>query len=320
MNNIKNKILIILGLIVLFIVSAIITVVILNPKKGSELSIKNENILHYSEEEQNEEDNVLVVGIVDNIKENNDTPEEDNSKKNVDAPYYIKINNQANVVTVYKKSSNGEYNTPVRAMLCSIGKATPKSGVYTTSDKYRWAFLQGNVYGQYAFRITGNILFHSVPYTAKNNGALEWWEFDKLGTAASLGCVRLQVQDAKWIYENCISGTKVEFYSSSNPGPLGKPTARKISDDEEVRGWDPTDPDKNNPWKDYLKKKEEQEIINNKIPTPTPTQEEHNNINIEENNNTNITQNENINQTLETNTNTSNNTTPSIGANELNQN
>ena len=58
-------------------------------------------------------------------------------------------------------------------------------------------------------------------------------------------------KDAKWIYDNCVAGTQVEFYADSNPGPLGKPTAPKISGDEEVRGWDPTDPSPKNPWKNY---------------------------------------------------------------------
>ncbi len=138
-------------------------------------------------------------------------------------------------------------------MICSIGTATPKSGVYSISDKYTWRKLEGDVYGQYASRIVGSILFHSVPYVSQDKSSLEWWEYDKLGTKASLGCIRLTVQDAKWIFSNCPVGTKVEFYSSSNPGPLGKPTAQKISADEAVRNWDPTDPDKNNPWKTYTK-------------------------------------------------------------------
>ena len=75
-----------------------------------------------------------------------------------------------------------------------------------------------------------------------------------------MGCVRLTVKDAKWIYENCPIGTQVEFYSSSNPGPLGKPTTRKISGaPANVRGWDPTDPDSRNPWPKYLKELENKE-------------------------------------------------------------
>lgn len=107
------------------------------------------------------------------------------------------------------------------------------------------------VYGQYCTQITGNILFHSVPYlTRGDNASLEYWAYDKLGTTASAGCIRLTTTDAQWIYNNCKNGTQVEFYSSSNPGPLGKPTARKISSEASpYKNWDPTDPNPNNPWK-----------------------------------------------------------------------
>lgn len=67
-------------------------------------------------------------------------------------------------------------------------------------------------------------------------------------------------------------GTKVEFYTSSNPGPLGKPTAQKITEDEEVRNWDPTDPDPNNPWRNYVKKdKTPPSPEQTKTPTPSNT-------------------------------------------------
>ena len=63
-----------------------------------------------------------------------------------------------------------------------------------------------------------------------------------------MGCIRLQVKDAKWIYDNYSSISAVEFYNDADPGPLGKPSAPLISDNEACRGWDPTDPDPNNPW------------------------------------------------------------------------
>lgn len=161
--------------------------------------------------------------------------------------YYIKVNILANTVTIYTQDENGEYTKPVKAMVCSCGKATPKSGVYNISYKYRWLALFGNVYGQYSTRIVGHILFHSVPYFSTDPNTLEYEEYDKLGTSASAGCIRLTVKDAKWIYDNVASGSQVEFYSDSNPGPLGKPTAQKISNNE-YRDWDPTDPDPRNPW------------------------------------------------------------------------
>ena len=63
-----------------------------------------------------------------------------------------------------------------------------------------------------------------------------------------MGCVRLTVKDAKWIYDNCPSGTAVEVYDSEDPGPLGKPETMKLDKDNANKGWDPTDPDENNPW------------------------------------------------------------------------
>ena len=184
--------------------------------------------------------------------------------------YYIKVNYGANVVTIYTKGADGSY-TPIKAMVCSTGRATPKSGTYSLkSTKHRWGALFGGVWGQYTTQIVGNILFHSVPYLSANSGNLEYWEYDKLGTTASAGCVRLRVCDAKWIYECMPAGTPVEFYSDSNPGPLGKPGAQKISGNEACRGWDPTDPSANNPWKNAAQEPAPQ-------PTPTPAPQPQNN-------------------------------------------
>ena len=171
--------------------------------------------------------------------------EKDNSAK-----YYVIVNYSSNVVTVYEKDAEGNYTVPVKAMVCSTGSATPRGGVYKlTRSRYRWRALFGNVYGQYAVPIVGNILFHSVPYTTNGDpSSLEYWEYDKLGTTASAGCIRLTVADAIWIYSNCGTRTQVEF-SASAANPLGKPSARKISGYTDLRGYDPTDPISSNPWR-----------------------------------------------------------------------
>ena len=180
---------------------------------------------------------------------------------------YIKVNCKSQTVNVYEKDENNKYSKPVKVMLCSTGVETPKTGVYKiTSFKQEWLGLQGNVYGQYCTQIVGNILFHSVPYIEKNNpSSLEYWEYDKLGEEASLGCIRLTVESAKWIFDNCETGTQVEFYSSEDPGPLGKPETQKISDySEELKNWDPTDEKQENPWIIYKKKVKEQEELRKK--------------------------------------------------------
>lgn len=189
---------------------------------------------------------------------------------NSTSPYYIKINYLANVVNIYTKNENGEYVNPFKVMVCSTGTETPRSGQYKIQYRWRWLGLIGNVYGQYSTQIVGDILFHSVPYTATRQDCLEYWEYDKLGTSASAGCIRLQVSDAKWIYDNVPSGTIVEFYADSNPGPFGKPSARKISDNTTCRNWDPTDPSSDNPWNTYVEPQPEPQPEPEPEPDPKP--------------------------------------------------
>lgn len=152
------------------------------------------------------------------------------------ASYQIKVNIQKNTVTVYKYSE-GEYE-PYKAFLCSAGKATPV-GKFRIYQKHRWRALVQNTYGQYCSRFTGPILFHSVWYHHLNPATMPNEEFNKLGTTASHGCIRLSVQDARWIYKNCPMGTPVIVYRSKNPGPLGKPENIRLP--KKGIGYDPTD-------------------------------------------------------------------------------
>lgn len=213
--------------------------------------------------------------------------------------YYIKVNYGAQVVTVYTQDSKGNYTIPVKAMVCSTGTYTPTSGVYRTLGKGEWWGLIGPSYGQYSTWICGDILFHSVPYLKSGDkSSLEYWAYDQLGQRVSMGCVRLTVADAKWLYNNCPVGTQVEFYSSSNPGPLGKPTTMKISDaPSNIRGWDPTDPDSRNPWPKYLKELEEKENDKNNDINSNIIENEVNN------NTTNETINDIVNETANETTN-----------------
>ncbi|MBQ2319838.1 MAG: L,D-transpeptidase family protein [Lachnospiraceae bacterium] len=158
--------------------------------------------------------------------------------------YVVKINKQQNCVTVYKTDKNGELK-PVKAMICSTGYATPV-GTFPLGQKMRWHTLMGPCYGQYCSRITGGILFHSVWYYRQDPSTISVSAYNKLGTTASHGCVRLTVADAKWIYDNVPSGSKIVIYNSSDPGPLGKPKAVKLSG---YATWDPTDIwSSGNPW------------------------------------------------------------------------
>ncbi len=160
-------------------------------------------------------------------------------------PYEIHVNKQMNCITVYKVNKKGKYTKPVKAMVCSAGSKTP-IGTFHTSTKYYWKAMIHDVWAQYATRITGDILFHSVPYEDHEKNTLISNYYNRLGSTASAGCIRLSVRDAKWLMENCPSGTTVVIYNSSSAGPLGKPNPIRIPSQCK---WDPTDPDARNPLK-----------------------------------------------------------------------
>ena len=155
--------------------------------------------------------------------------------------YYIEVNRTTCTVTVYAKDGNNGYIIPVKRFACSVGlSSTPTpTGTYYTQNKYRWHTLIGPSYGQYCTRIVGGVLFHSVAGYNMTSYNLKASDYNKLGSPASHGCVRLCVRDAKWIYDNCSLGTRVRIFDSSNPGPLGKPDTIKIPS---WQNWDPTDP------------------------------------------------------------------------------
>lgn len=164
------------------------------------------------------------------------------------SPYTIYVNRRTNIVNVVR-SRTGEV---VRAMYCSTGRNySTIRGTYTTVSKMRWHALYGGVYGQYCMRIHGPYLFHSVPYYRTSCTQLATKEYNKLGTQASDGCIRLAVTDAKWLYDHCGVGTRVVIGESRK---LQKPDRKKLKISTASRtGWDPTDPNPLNPYYPKLK-------------------------------------------------------------------
>ena len=114
---------------------------------------------------------------------------------------------------VYVLQWNGEeYAHLVRRMKCSTGlNATPTpKGTYQAGGRAggEWYYFKKyNCYAKWAFRIVGGILFHSVTYSSGKS--LNTGSVYNLGHQASHGCVRLSVEDAKWVYDNCPTGVTV---------------------------------------------------------------------------------------------------------------
>ncbi len=167
--------------------------------------------------------------------------------------YLISVNRAQNCITIYRGNEAGEFRDAIRSMVCSTaadGVSTPL-GTFTLKDKREWGALTDGVYSPYVTRIEGSVFFVGSAYFSVDNSDLDIETYNQLGESVTgNGCIRLTDADAKWIYDYCPAGTQVEIYDDAlNAGPLGKPEAIKIPADHEYAGWDPTDPDENNPWK-----------------------------------------------------------------------
>lgn len=128
-------------------------------------------------------------------------------------PYKIGVSLSQQRVYVFQWDGSG-YNKQVKEMRCSSGMkgySTP-TGTYQADGKVtssEWYYFKDyNCYAKYAYRIIGGIMFHSVLYNSSKRGPTNS-SVNALGRAASHGCIRLSVENAKWIYDNCPSGTTV---------------------------------------------------------------------------------------------------------------
>lgn len=157
--------------------------------------------------------------------------------KQLTGEWRIEVNRKKCFVVVYRGS------TAIKAFVCSTaadGVSTP-TGTFKTLDKLRWHELNGPTWGQYCSHITSDILFHSVPNSRYNdNHSLKASAYNKLGSPASGGCIRLTVGHAKWLYDNVPLGTKVVISDNiATPKNVTIEQAQKIP---LTQNYDPTDP------------------------------------------------------------------------------
>lgn len=112
--------------------------------------------------------------------------------------------------------TTGEHTRLVRQMICSTGTSgweTPLKTTQSAGDRARWGYFpKWGSYAQYLTRIDKLNAFHSVLYSTTNVYKLNVGSYQNLGKRASHGCVRLLVEDAKWIYDNCPNGTTITVY------------------------------------------------------------------------------------------------------------
>ena len=164
--------------------------------------------------EPEEEDDIMVKkdNMEEDIslghKDNHPVTEEEEIIDFSNSDYFkIEVDLKKQRVFVYYKGKI------IREMICSGGvdsSPTP-TGEFATTQKIEYDWVDRfNMGAFYWVRFYKSYLFHSVPFDKNGNMKVE--EFEKLGSPASHGCVRLELEEAKWLYEKLPLGVKVWIY------------------------------------------------------------------------------------------------------------
>lgn len=151
--------------------------------------------------------------------------------KNTDPDkYYILLDLRNQIVTVFERDESGEYTKVVRRFLCASGRtdvdeadpedvATPTPrGIWKIGGRERFGKFANfsSSYARYWVQIVGSIYFHSILFTKRDINAMNRQAFNDMGNKVSHGCVRLYVEDARWLYYYACPGTTIEI-SASEP-------------------------------------------------------------------------------------------------------
>ena len=121
--------------------------------------------------------------------------------------YLIAVDRNNRQVGIYQGAAGNWGN--VATWSCTVGApSTPTiTGTYYVGDKGYYFDSNEGFRCYYYTQISGAYLFHSVLYY--RNGSLA---DGRLGMALSHGCVRLHINNAKWIYNNIPRHTKIVIY------------------------------------------------------------------------------------------------------------
>ncbi len=163
--------------------------------------------------------------------------------------YYEKGNH---VLTVYKADNEGYYTVPVKTISCASGTTPAKTpvGIHTLrggeSGRLRWKTFSASCHAQYGIYYANGVLLHSTCYGDTRENSIISWYYESIGASSTGGCLRMQVGEMLWIWENCPEGTKLQIVNGS---PRGMECERpeKIPDSSM---YDPTDP----AYLEYLKR------------------------------------------------------------------
>ena len=123
--------------------------------------------------------------------------------------YLILIDKNTHYLSLYRGSrGNWSQDRSWKVDVGAPGTSTP-SGVFNLGTKLLY-FDSGTCRCWYASQVTGSIYLHSVLYF--QTGSPSRIMDGRLGMSISHGCIRMELSNAKWIWDNVPAGTTIVVY------------------------------------------------------------------------------------------------------------
>lgn len=121
-----------------------------------------------------------------------------------DTNYYIYTSLSQHVVCIFT-GSNHNWKL-INSLACSVGKSSTPTirGHFSVGDKGTYFVTENGLICKYFTQISGNYLFHSILYD-KNGNVVD----SRLGENISHGCIRLALENAKYIYDSIPASTSI---------------------------------------------------------------------------------------------------------------
>ncbi|MDV4151683.1 L,D-transpeptidase [Clostridium sp. AL.422] len=175
---------------------------LLNEDEITEIENKISSIKLFREEYQGDDSEYTSNAILQEI-----TPRNINSLSIASKTSYLVYLSLDKQITYVYEGSNNNWNL-VKEFESSTGiegKETPK-GIFSVTNRGDWFFSEEFQQGaKYWVQFMGDYLFHSLPFDESQENIVDY----TLGEPASHGCIRLAVEDAKWLYDNISNNTKI---------------------------------------------------------------------------------------------------------------
>ncbi len=159
----------------------------------TEVKILEQEKEFYKVETVRYSDKKVVIGYI---------PVKDIKQRDLNSRYDIIVSIEDQIISIFYD------NQLIREIVCSTGKEwydTPKGRFLIGKRGHSFGSSTYTCYNW--VRFNNNFLFHSVLFN--KDGTINEWEYRKLGTPASHGCIRMPLDDSKWFYDNITEGTLV---------------------------------------------------------------------------------------------------------------